>query len=115
MKKFLLSLAFMSFVGAGCFAATPNHPNNLSAGTVSATSSSSSVDKLLAEYEKYVDSYVSLAKKAANGDLSAAAKYVDVLKKAKNVASQLEKMKKEMSATQAAKFAKIAAKLAKAL
>lgn len=28
MKKFLLSLAFMSFVGAGCFAVTPNHPNN---------------------------------------------------------------------------------------
>ena len=81
---------------------------------VASSSGSSEIDDLLDEYESFVDDYISYAKKAQNGDITAMADAASLLNKANSINSKLSKMKSKMTNSQAAKLAKIAAKMAKA-
>lgn len=74
--------------------------------------SSEEVDQLLKDYEEMVDSYVSAAEKAQEGDLTALADYANVLSKASSLAERLEKMDGELTPAQAQRFAELQVKLA---
>ncbi len=54
-------------------------------------------DKLLDDYEDYVDEYIKFYKKAQNGNTSAISEYTDMLKKAENLQRSLESAKNDNS------------------
>ena len=68
-------------------------------------------DKILDNYEQYVEQYVKLYKKAQQGDMSALTEYTSVLDKANKLASQLERANNDLSSKQVARFSKIQSKL----
>ncbi len=72
-------------------------------------------DKLLDEYEKYVDQYINTYKKAMKGDMTAMGEYVKLAEKAQKLAEQLEDAEDDMSAAQLKRYAKITEKMTKAL
>ena len=85
-----------------------------SSETAEETSGSENWDELLRSYEEYVDKYISFAKKAAKGDMSALSEYPAIMEKAQEYCDQLENAKNDMSASQLAKYNKITSKLTKA-
>lgn len=76
---------------------------------------SSDWDKLLDEYEKYVDLYISTYKKAMNGDLSAMTEYVKLMKSAQKLSDKLDKAKDDMSSEQLQRYMKILKKMTNAI
>ena len=76
---------------------------------------SSDWDGLLDSFEQYVDDYISLLKKAKNGDVSALAEYASVLEDANELSDKLQNAKSEMSASQLSRYNKITMKMAKAV
>lgn len=79
-----------------------------------ATSSSENWDAFLDTYEKYVDQYISYAKKAAKGDMSALAEYTGLMQKTQELSDKMENAKDEMTAAQWARYSKIVTKMSKA-
>ncbi len=75
-------------------------------------SSASDIADLLRSYEKYVDSYVKLANKAANGDATALLEYPELLQNANELQHKLENVKGQMSAADLARFARITSRMA---
>lgn len=75
------------------------------------TSTSEDWDALLDSYDSYVTKYVSLVKKAAEGDLGALAEYPELAEKAQEISERMEKAQGEMSPSQWAKYMKIAQKM----
>ena len=71
-------------------------------------------DAVLTSYEEYVDQYISFAKKAAKGDLTALAKYPSLMEKAEELSDKLDHAEDEMTAAQVARYHKITRKLANA-
>ena len=80
----------------------------------SASSGGEDWDKILDEYEKYVDKTVALYKKAQAGDISAMTEYASLLESAQSLQEKLENAGSDLSTAQAARLSKIAAKMAKA-
>ena len=68
-------------------------------------------DKILDEYESFVDKYIKLVKKAANGDMSAITEYASCLEQAEILSKKLEKAKSNLTSKQTSRFAKIQSKL----
>ena len=93
-------------------AATESDSEDVSANNSS--SDSEDWDALLNSYEQYVNKYISLVKKASNGDMSAMAEYPALLEKAEDISSRLDDAKGDMSASQKARYLKITNKMAKA-
>lgn len=79
------------------------------------SSSSKDWDALLNSYEQCVDKYISFAKKAANGDMSALAEYPSLLEKAQELSEQMEGAQGDMSTSQWARYAKITSKMTQAV
>ena len=71
-------------------------------------------DAILKDYEVFIDKYISLMKKAQSGDMTALTEYTEYLEKATALSNKLGNAGSNLSASQAAKFAKLQAKLAKA-
>ena len=69
---------------------------------------------MLDSYEEYVDNYISLLKKAANGDRSAMAEYPALMKKAQEFGNEMKNAQGSMSASQLARYTKISTKMLKA-
>ena len=80
----------------------------------SASSGGEDWDKILDEYEKYVDKTVALYKKAQAGDISAMTEYASLLESAQSLQEKLQNAGSDLSPAQAARLSKIAAKMAKA-
>lgn len=78
------------------------------------SSSDNDIDELLSSYESYVTKYVSIAKKAKAGDMSALTEYASLAEEAQDLNEKLNNVKSQMTSSQAAKFAKIAQKAATA-
>lgn len=72
-------------------------------------------DKVLDSYEKYIDQYAKLYKKAQAGDMSAMTEYASMLEKANDLSSKLNGAKSDMSAAQMARFTKLQSKLVSAV
>lgn len=81
---------------------------------LSSGSGSSNWDEVLDEYEKFIDSYIRLAKKAAKGDISAATEMSSYMSKAESLSNKLENANDNMSASQLARFQKLQTKLVNA-
>ncbi|MBO7231491.1 MAG: hypothetical protein J6V20_08840 [Bacteroidaceae bacterium] len=112
MKKFVLcaviTLAFCGFSNVA----------NATVPTTKATTicvAEDEWDKILNEYEKYVDLYVKTYKKAMAGDMSALLEYAKLAEKAQALAEKIDKAKDEISESQLARYAKITQKMAEAL
>lgn len=82
--------------------------------TASSSSSSEDWDALLNSYEEYVDKYITYAKKAAQGDMSALAEYPALMSKAQEFSTKISSATSEMSASQLARYTQITQKMADA-
>lgn len=71
-------------------------------------------DALLRSYEQYVNKYISLMKKAKNGDMSAMTEYVEFLQKAQELSREMDGAQGDMSASQWSRYMRITSKLAEA-
>lgn len=80
------------------------------------TSSSSSEDwdQFLASYERFVNKYIALYKKAQAGDMSALTEYTSLLQEAQEVAEKIEGNKSSLTPSQWARYEKITMKMATA-
>lgn len=76
-------------------------------GDDSVSSGANNIDAVLDKYDRYVTQYISLIKKAANGDVSALSEYADLMETADELADELTNMKGEMTSAQLARFQKI--------
>ena len=83
-----------------------------SADSVSSSSSTSSKDwdSVLDEYERYMNQYIELYKKAMAGDISALASYVDILESAEKLSTALEDAEDEMTSDQLSRYLSITQK-----
>lgn len=77
-------------------------------------SGGSNWDKILDDYEEFVNKYIKLAKKAQNGDMSAITEYAKILEKAQSLSEKLEKAKSDLTVKQANRYAKISLKMLEA-
>ena len=113
MKKRILTVAIMAlFMGGACYTASAFEVSCTNATEVFA---GDKWDKLLDEYEKYVDQYIATYKKAMKGDISALSEYAKLAEKAQKIADKLEDAEDEMSPAQLKRYAKITEKMTKAL
>lgn len=78
-------------------------------------SEDNNLDELLDKYEEYYDTYISLMKKAKNGDMSAVVEYGKYLKKSQELSKKIEQAKGDLTTSQLARFQKIQMKLMKAM
>lgn len=78
------------------------------------TDSGNNWDSVLDEYERLVDSYISLYQKAMAGDMAAMSDYVGVLESAEALEAKLETAQSNLSASQSARYVRIVNKLANA-
>ena len=79
--------------------------------TDDSTSSSEDWDAVLDSYDSYVTKYVSLAKKAANGDITAISEYASLLESAQELSEKLNAAKSELSSSQLSRYMKITQKM----
>ena len=77
--------------------------------------SSNKWDALLDDYEKYVDKYIKVYKKAMNGDMSAMSEYVDLLGKAESLSEELDNAQNDMTSAQMNRYLKITNKMSEAI
>lgn len=112
MKRILIICVVLSFFSGGFVTANAT----TSVTSLSCVSiASSDWDKLLDEYEQFVEQYIKTYKKAMNGDMAAMTEYAKLAEKAQKLSSQLEKAKGEMTAAQLNRYLKITQKLASAV
>lgn len=71
-------------------------------------------DAILDSYEEYVDDYISLMKKAKNGDMDALSEYPSILKDAQELNDKLQNAQGSMSSSQVSRYAKITNKMTQA-
>ncbi|MDE6193961.1 MAG: hypothetical protein K2M83_08265 [Muribaculaceae bacterium] len=81
----------------------------------SASSGSEDWDKVLDEYEEFIDKAVAYAKKVNEGDISAMVEYASMLESAESLQKKLENAGSNLSAAQAARLNKISIKLAQSM
>ena len=80
----------------------------------SSSSGSKDWDALLDSYEQYVDKYISYAKKAAKGDMSALSEYPALMQKAQEFSNRMQGAQGDMSSSQWARYMKITNKMTQA-
>lgn len=83
-------------------------------GEAEKVASKSDVDAMLNEYERFVDKYISLLKKASKGDMSAMADYASYMESAQSLGEKIDKCAGEMNAAQIKRYTEITNKMAKA-
>jgi len=71
-------------------------------------------NSILDSYEKYINQYIALLKKANAGDASALTEYATMMEKATEFADKLENASDDLSAAQSARFLKLQTKLTNA-
>lgn len=80
----------------------------------SSSSGSEDWDALLNSYDSYVTKYISLMKKAKNGDMSALSEYPALMQKAQELSDKLSRAQGEMTASQLSRYMEITNKMARA-
>lgn len=78
------------------------------------STSGADIDAWLDKYENLMDTYISLAKKAQAGDMSAAEEYAKYAAELAELYSELENVSSEMTPAQTSRLARIYAKMASA-
>ncbi len=80
----------------------------------SSSASSQDWDAMLDSYEEYVVKCISIAKKMAEGDMTAMTEYPALMSKAQEFCDKMENAKGSMSASQLARYTKLTEKMLKA-
>lgn len=88
--------------------------NEIDDSETDSTEDSEDWDALLDSYEKYVDDYISLLKKAKDGDMDALSEYPSILENAQELSEKLQKAKGSMSSSQLSRYTKITNNLTQA-
>lgn len=88
--------------------------NEISDSESTNRSGSEDWDDVLNEYEKMVDEYIKLLKKANDGDLSAMTSYLTYMEKAVALSEKLSKAESAMTASQVSRYMRIVNKMAQA-
>lgn len=112
--SFRITSAVNSESGSGYAASGHSTSSADNAGVVSKTESSNDWDKVLDEYERYVDKYVAMYTKAMQGDISAMTEYGDLLEAAEEFADELDNASDDMSSAQLSRYMRITNKLSSA-
>ena len=112
MKKTFLILMLAIFIGGF---STPLIANELIVSDVTEISVGDKWDDLLDEYERYVDKYIVVYKKAMQGDMSAMTEYVELLQQAQKLAEKIENAEDDMSEDQIERYINITEKMTNAL
>ena len=76
--------------------------------------SSADIDKMLDEYEKFVDKYIALVKKAQNGDVSVMSEYASMLESAERLSEELDNCDGVMTSAQLSRYTRITSKMTSA-
>lgn len=79
------------------------------------STASNNWDETLDEYEKYIDSYIKLYKKAQNGDMSALTEYTSFLEKAQSLSEKLSSAQGTLTPKQTSRFLELQQKLTNAM
>lgn len=111
MKKLIVSSALVSLLFCGM--APQAQAANVESAEIEVVAANK-WDKILDEYEKFVDQYIKLYKKAMAGDMSALSEYTKILEKAEKLSEQLAEAEDEMTPAQLNRYMKIVNKMAKA-
>lgn len=77
----------------------------------SSNDDSNNWDELLDEYEKFVDKYIAMYKKAMAGDMTALSSYADLLKSAEDISEKLENAEDDLTTSQLSRYMNISQKL----
>ena len=91
MKKTIITAAVMAFLMGG-FCTTVSAMETKSSARTEIVAGDD-WDKVLNEYEKYVDQYIKTYKKAMKGDMSAMSEYVKLAEKAQELSEKIDKAK----------------------
>ena len=111
MKKLVLTVALFAFmIGGISVSATAAPAVNPTQIEVRA---GDEIDKLLDEYEQYVDQYVKVYKKAMSGDMKASQDLVTLADKGTKLVDKIQKAtaKQKMTEAQTKRYMKISQKL----
>lgn len=92
-------------------AVTSDEDDSQSSYSSNSSSQDAEFDEFLASYEKYIDKYIALMKKAKNGDYSAMADAASMMSDAQEYAEKLQKVSGNLTPAQLAKFQKLQQKL----
>ena len=88
--------------------------DNTEADDTNATSDAEDWDAILDSYEEYVNNYISLLKKAKNGDMKALSEYPAVMDDAQELSEKLQNAKGSMSSSQLSRYTRITTKMTQA-
>lgn len=89
---------------------TTSHDSE-SSGSVGMSHDDQDWDEILTSYERYVDNYIKLVKKANTGDVSLVAEYAEAMESATDLQSKLQGAGVNLSASQLSRFTKLQTKL----
>lgn len=78
-------------------------------------SNSNDWDSVLDEYEKFVDNYIRLYKKAMSGDMSALTEYADYLESAEKLQTKLTNAQSTLTSAQLSRYTRITNKMVNAI
>ena len=104
MKKTIMTVAMLAFLMGGVFTTVSAMETNQTAK--SEIVAGDDWDKILNEYEKYVDQYIKTYKKAMSGDMTAMSEYVKLAEKAQKLAAKLENAEDELTTAQLKRLAR---------
>ena len=88
--------------------------DNTEADDTNTTSDAEDWDAVLDSYEEYVNNYISLLKKAKNGDMKALSEYPAVMDDAQELSEKLQNAKGSMSSSQLSRYTRITTKMTQA-
>ncbi len=92
---------------------TENNETDVDKSKIS-SSKSENWDSVLDSYERYVDKYIAIMKKAQSGDASAMSEYPSLMQEAQEYGDKLQNAKGSLSASQMARYQRITNKMLKA-
>ena len=96
------------------FSSSDEEDFNNSMDDLSSSSGSENWDSVLDSYERYVDKYIAIMKKAQSGDVSAMSEYPSLMQEAQEYGDKLQNAKGSLSASQMARYQRITNKMLKA-
>jgi hypothetical protein len=96
---------------------TSDNTQNSSTKTSTTSGNNEDWDKVLSDYEAYIDDYLKIIKKMNNGDMSAAGEYPALMEKAQDLDKSLKEAQgnNSLSAEQIGRMVKIETKMLKAV
>lgn len=99
---------------SGTYSVADEPSDDSEVSEASSSVSSADIDAWIDKYERLMNTYVSLAKKAQAGDASAITEYASYLEQLNSLYADLDKVSAQMTPTQSARLARIYAKMASA-